>query len=324
MAGLALVAVYLGAFYGALPKMLHAWRQPDYGHVLFVPFFCAYLLWYRREFIPKSLEGNLWAIPLFVCWAILRWVGGYFNFEWIDFFAFAAGIPIILFFVGGWQAMLWAWPAALFLFLIVPLPGIMLSTLSLPLQRTVTRGSVFILQTLSIPSMGKGNTIILPNHAPLEVEQACSGIRNLIMFVAICVGAAFVVKKPAWEKIFIAVSAIPISIFSNMVRITLTALLVEFAVNFPSVKSGLTPILATLSNWLPSVFSSEIDTFFHDFAGLMMIVTAFATLFFELFLLSKLLVSEEIDKAEMVRGTSGGIFSLPAQNSPQTPPRKRP
>ena len=45
----------------------------------------------------------------------------------------------------------------------------------------------------------------------------------MMMFFAMCIGAAFVVKKPLWEKLLIVASAAPIAVLGNVARIVVTA-----------------------------------------------------------------------------------------------------
>jgi exosortase/archaeosortase family protein len=47
----------------------------------------------------------------------------------------------------------------------------------------------------------------------------------LMLFFAICVGTAFVLRKPLWEKLLMIASALPIAIVSNVARVSLTGIL---------------------------------------------------------------------------------------------------
>ena len=143
--------------------------------------------------------------------------------------------------------------------------------LSQPLQRLGTIVSVGAIQTLGIPAVAVGNVIKLEG-TELQVVQACSGLRMLMLFFAVCVGAAFVIRSQPWEKIVLVVSAIPIAIFANMVRITLTALLHHMQ-------------LGDLA-----------DEVFHDGAGLLMMPIALAVLWGEMALMKRLFLEPEPDR----------------------------
>jgi exosortase len=293
------VAVLLGLFFffykTTISNLIETyWREPDYAHGFFVPFFSLYLLWYRRDMLPAVPQrGSWWGLALFGLWAFVVWSGAYFNYSWFEPFSIVPCLAAITLFIGGWQVFFWAWPALAFLFFIVPLPGLLSSSLSGPLQSIGTRLSVFVIQTLGIPSIAQGNQIILRDPPPLGVEEACSGIKMLMLFFTLCVGAAFIMRKPVWERVLIVVSAPPIAVLSNVFRITLTAILFEMA-----------------HRW-PSVISREFaDKVFHDFAGLLMMPIALLILLGEMALISKLMVQPLTDRTLVVRKTSRGLLGM--------------
>ncbi|MGA2060507.1 MAG: exosortase/archaeosortase family protein [Thermoguttaceae bacterium] len=269
------------------------WNDPDYVHGFFVPLFSLYLLWYRRDMLPSvPQKGSWWGLAFFGFWAFIVWSGAYFAYQWFEPFSIVPCLAGIVLFIGGWQVFLWAWPALVFLFFIVPLPGLLASFLSGPLQSIGTHVSVLVIQTLGIPSIAQGNVIQL-RDSQLEVEVACSGIKNLIMFFTLCVGAAFIMRKPVWERVLIVVSAPPIAILANVFRITLTAIFFEMSHQWPSVLS-----------------KGFADKFYHDFAGLLMAPVALLILWGEIALMSKLMVQPVTDRTLVVREASRGLLGM--------------
>jgi exosortase len=267
--------------------------EPDYAHGFLVPLFSIYLLWYRRDMLPSvPQKGSWWGLAFFAVWAMVRWSGVYFNFTWFESFSIVPCLAAITLFIGGWQVFLWAWPALVFLFFLVPLPGLLSSFLSDPLQRIGTIISVFVIQTLGIPALSTGNVINL-RESQLEVAAACSGIKMLMLFFTLCVGAAFLMKKPIWERVLIVISAPPIAVLSNVFRITLTAILYEVAYQWPTVIS-----------------KGTAEKVFHDFAGLLMMPLALLLLWGEMILISKLMVQPETDRTLVMRETSRGLLGV--------------
>lgn len=270
------------------------WDNPDYAHGFFVPFFSLYLLWYRKDMLPAVPQrGSWWGLAFFAIWALIRWVGVYFHYDWFEPFSIVPCLTAITLFIGGWQVLLWAWPALVFLFFIVPLPGLLATFLSDPLQRIGTVISVFLIQTLNIPALAQGNTIVLRDAQPLEVAQACSGIKMLMLFFTLCVGAAFLMRKPVWERILIVISAPPIAVIANVFRITLTAVLYEIAHQWPTIIS-----------------TETAEKVFHDFAGLLMMPLALLLLWGEMTLISKLMIQPITDRTLVVRGTTGNLLGM--------------
>jgi exosortase len=262
------------------------WSQPDYQHGPLVPLFSLCLLWIRRDMIiPFAGRGSWWGMAFLALWAWMRVAAVYFNFGSLpemSMLPFFAGVAL---FVGGWQALRWAWPAIVFLAFMLPLPGDVQGWLSLQLQGIATRLSVFIIQTLGIPSVAQGNMILLTDE-PLNVAQACSGLRMMMMFFAICIGAAFVIKKPLWEKLLVIASAAPIAILGNVARIVVTAVGLEIARHWPSL-----------------VDAKSVEPTIHDVAGWVIeMPCGMLLLWLELTLLSKLLIPP-LEERPLMMGT---------------------
>lgn len=242
------------------------WREPDYSHGFAVPLFSAYLLWLRRGQLNVPMSGNLWAGgALFALGAGLRWAAAYSMSPLIEAVSLLPILAALCFWVGGWRAFVWAAPSILFLGFMIPLPGALATQLSGPLQKVATVASTFSLQTLGIPAVSQGSVIWLTN-GKLGVVEACSGLRMLMVFLAITMGAAVLLRRPLWERVLVAASALVIGVVTNVIRITVTGVVHEVV----------SPTLA--------------ESLFHDFAGILMMPLAVVLLCLELYLLSKLLV----------------------------------
>jgi exosortase len=212
---------------------------------------------------------------------MFHWAAVFFNYESLpelSMIPFFAGMAL---FVGGWQAFRWSWPAWTFLCFMLPLPGMVQGWAAQQLQAIAARASGFVIQTLGIPAVVSGNLINISGWKdPLNVAEACSGLRMMTLFFAICIGAAFIVKKPLWEKLFIVASAAPIAVAANVVRIVLTALLCELARHWPNL-----------------IDQEKAMGFIHDWVGyLVMMPFGLVMLWLEVFLLNKLLIQSMPDR----------------------------
>lgn len=283
VAWLALAVVFVWFYWSSLHSLLRAWTQSeDYQHGFVVPFFAVALLWIRRDMAPQlGGAGSWWGLPLLGLWALMRWTAAYFNYgslPELSILPFFAGITL---FVGGWQGLLWAWPSILFLFFMIPLPGAVQGVASEQLQALATRLSTYIIQTFGIAAVSQGNVIQLTER-PLEVARACSGLRMMMLFFALCIGAAFVTQRPLWEKWVMIASAAPIAVAANVARIVLTAVVYEMATHWPSLID-----LDTASVWI------------HDWAGYLMMPIGLLLLLVEMTLLSKLMI-EPVEHAIVI------------------------
>lgn len=217
---------------------------------------------------PWPARGTWWGIPFFLLFAVVRWFNLFLNYERdIDsLLPFLVGMTLVL---GGWRALRWAWPSIVFLFFMVPLPDFVAQALGQKLQRVATVMSVYVLQTLGIPAIALGdasNVIQLSKpEDKLEVARACSGLKMMTVFFAICVAVSFLMQAPVWKRILLIVSAVPIAIISNVARIVLTGVLYE-------------------------CWSQNVGNFIHDYAGWWMMIPAMLMIWGEMALLSALLI----------------------------------
>lgn len=277
---LATIGMLIWSYGGALGDLAFRWaNDPDYSHGFLVPLFALYLLWFRRELLATSrASGTWWGLAFLAVAAAMRWLSNYFFYPLIDgpsLIPCLAGVTLL---AGGWAVFRWAWPAIAFLAFMMPLPGVIAGILSHPLQRVATLASTSLLQVLGVPAISRGNVIWLTS-GKVGVVEACSGLSMLMLFLAITVGASFLVNRPLWEKCLIAFSALGIGVASNILRITSTAILCEL------------------------VGEELANKVFHDLAGWLMMPVAVGLLMVELYILSR--VFENSDKsAPMVLGRS--------------------
>ena len=90
---------------------------------------------------------------------------------------------------------------------------------------------------------------------PLDVAEACSGIRSLLTLVTLAIIYGYLMETRMWVRVVLVCSAVPIAVVANSFRIFGTGLLVQF--------------------WDPD----KAEGFSHAFAGLLIFVVALMMLF---------------------------------------------
>lgn len=240
--------------------------DPRYSHGYLVPAFALALLWLRRRQLDLAkLQPSILGLGLIGVSMGMRLGGSYFHYPWLDQVSFIGSIAGLVLLSGGRPAWRWAWPAVAFLAFMIPLPHRLSVALMGPMQTFATEVSTFGLQVLGRPALSEGNVILL-DDIELGIVEACSGLRMLVVFFALSTAVALLMHKPLWERMLIAVSALPIALVSNVLRITFTGLLYE------------------------SVGAELGHAIFHDVMGWLMMPIGLAFLGLELWILGRLLL----------------------------------
>lgn len=203
-------------------------NDDDMGHGFFVPLVAGYIVWLRREELLKlELKPNPWGMALVVL-AGLQLIAATLGVEFFvartSLLLALAGVLLTL--GGAVLVRALAFPLILLLFMI-PLPAIVFSQITFPLQMIA---SWFAEQTLSlagIPVLRDGNILELPSQR-LSVVEACSGIRSLLSLSFLSLVYAYFFDHRVWMRWVLLVCTPPIAILSNAGRVTVTGLLWEF------------------------------------------------------------------------------------------------
>lgn len=271
-----MTAIILGTYWSAMAGLAQRWYgDSDYTYGFLVPIFAGVLLWYRREMLAGGeFKGSPWGLLFLATAGAMRIVSAYNFYDLPDPASLIPCLAGITLFVGGWKAMQWAWPAIVFLVFMIPLPGFLADLMGTPLRELATACSTFVIQTLGIPAVADGNVILLAD-SQVGVAEACNGLRNMMMFLAICVGFVLISRRTAIEKAIIVVSAAGLALAANVVRIAATAILQQ-------------------------VGSHQVAAHvYHELAGAFMIPLAVVFLWLELLYLDRVFVPGTASEAEM-------------------------
>lgn len=114
----------------------------------------------------------------------LQIAGAYVSIDWVSVLAllpYLAGLCVL---VGRGPLLRRAWPSIAFLFFMIPFSYVVEVALRQPSQRVATIASTYGLQTLGLPALAEGNTIVL-GDARIGIVEACNGLGILFTFFAI-------------------------------------------------------------------------------------------------------------------------------------------
>jgi exosortase len=242
----------IGWVYGStVASLVRQWTtDDDYSHGFFVVPLAVFFAWERRHRIRALPLRPTSAGALVLCASLFCFVAGQFGSELflsrVSLIGVLAGLVLWL---GGWQYLgALAFPLG-FLLLMVPLPEIIFSRITFPLQMLASRLGEAAIAASGIPVLREGNILQLPGRA-LEVVEACSGIRSLMTLVMLGIVLGYFSERRTSVRVMLAIAAIPIAVFANAIRVAGTGL---------------------ISYW---VSPAAADGFFHSFSGWIVFVVA--------------------------------------------------
>ena len=262
------------------------WTDENYSHGLLVPFIIGFILWSQRErfSVIASRPSMLWGLTGVLIALLALWAGtagAELFMQRISLVLMLAGIAMYFW---GFQLLRFLIVPLFLLLLAIPIPAIIFNKIAFPLQLFASRCAVWAMALFDIPVLRQGNVIeLMPLGAretkKLEVVEACSGIRSLMTLVTLAVVFAYFTHPrgksgggdnvqsllksftsglktyACWRSALIVLSAVPIAIFTNALRVSGTGILARY-------------------------YGTQIaDGFFHSFSGWVIYVVAFLMLF---------------------------------------------
>jgi exosortase len=219
-----------GRGHSAFQWIVGAWNpETDYEHGLLFPFLIAGLIIYRfKDLKAAAGPGSNWGL-LSILIGVVLYAAAYRTLQ--PRIAMGA-LPFILW---GSAYYLWGWKVAkivlfplFFFWLAVPLPSFQQATTHLQLVATAMayHGAALC----GVETTVQGN-MIAPVHGdwkPLEIAAGCSGIRSLMALLMISAAWAYVAKMALWKKVVLFLSAFPLAILGNSLRVISIFVIAEY------------------------------------------------------------------------------------------------
>jgi exosortase len=142
----------------------------------------------------------------------------------LDFFALVFTFRGLALAAGGreWAAG-FTFPT-LFLFFMFPLPVTWTSYAALWLQDWVSRISGAVLDLLFVCHQRGTALHIAGLSEPLVVAEECSGLRQIVVFVALGTLLGYVSQRPVLFRILLVLTAVPVALLANVARVILMAM----------------------------------------------------------------------------------------------------
>lgn len=271
-------------FRNEIGSIVHEWlTDASWSHGFLIPLFSLYFVnQHKSQVLNLRTRPNYLGLFFLLC-SILFY---FFNIVSPSGYAYFRSISIIValgavvLFLGGWQLVKYTWLPIVFLIFAVPLPRRYYVGLTMPMRQWATQVAAVLLNLVGdLEATASGVVIDVvykgqPLEPALNVAEACSGMRLLTAFLALGVAMAYLHYRPIWQRIILLGSIIPIAIFCNIVRVTITGFI--YVLIHPKYTQGI----------------------YHDMLGMAMLPLAFGLYWFLAWFMSSLFVDETETIAE--------------------------
>jgi len=251
-----ILIVLLGwLYFPILSRLVRQWfDDPDYSHGFLVPAFSIFMLWRERSHLSRlTAKPSAWGLLILVMaesMLIVGVLGAELFLSRISLLFVMAGLVVFFF---GWQCFRSIFFPWAFLFLMVPIPAILMTRVTFPLQILASTVAGSTLPLMGVPVLREGNIINLPAMS-LEVAEACSGIHSLLSLITLAIIYGFLTERRTHLRFVLALASIPIAVAANSLRIVITGLVAQY--------------------WDPS----KAQGFFHEFSGWLLFLISLAVL----------------------------------------------
>lgn len=268
------ILFYILLYQTVFLNMLKWWERDDYSYCYLIPFIVLYLLWEKKnDFAAKTALPEWKGVILLLIGIFFYWLGelgGEFYIMYLSSWFILLGVCVLNMGIGKVRTIFFP---LCFILTMFPFPNFINNRITFQLKLISSQIGVWIMQAYGMSAFRDGNVIDI-GFTQLQVVDACSGLRYLFPMIVLSILIAYFYHGRLWKKIILVLSSVPLTIFSNSLRIALTGILSE--------KFG----------------TKSIDGFFHDFEGWMIFMVTLAALLLEIWILGKLFPEKKEKKPE--------------------------
>ncbi|MCA9235148.1 MAG: exosortase/archaeosortase family protein [Planctomycetales bacterium] len=230
IAAVALVGALVWSYWPNIAEMVGVWNSnADYSHGYLVGPLALAFLWVRRDRIDlTATRPDLLGLGLIAGALAMRYFTDRFYLYELATWSMILWIAGACWLVGGRKFFWWTLPSVVFLLFAMKTPQRVELAMQVPLRQAATSCSCWVLQFLGLPAFADSNRIVMGEHV-LDIAPACAGLRMSLGVIALAYAFVLLVPRPLWQKVVLALAALPIAIATNVLRIVITALMYQFA-----------------------------------------------------------------------------------------------
>ena len=219
-----LVAMYAPTFHNLANSL---WQSDDQGHGPIVLMVVLYLFWQQRAAFTNeqvSASKPVLGYSLFIFGLLLYILG---RSQDILIFDIGSMIPIlmgVILITKDAKTLRLVWFPLFFILFMLPLPGFIVDSITLPMKMGVSYVAEHILYWFGYP-IARTGVILQIGQYQLLVADACAGMHTLISLEALGLLYLNLVKHDSlFRNVTLAILIIPISFTANVIRVMVLTL----------------------------------------------------------------------------------------------------
>ena len=273
-----IAGVFCLFFRNEIHNIVHKWlTDASWSHGFLIPLFSLYFInQHRNEILNIQTRPSYLGLVFLICVLAFYFLNivspsGYAYFRPLSMIG---ALGAIVLFLGGWCLIRYTWLPIGFLIFAVPLPRRYYVGLTMPMRQLAATVATVLLNLVNgIEATASGVVIDIIYKGQrldpaLNVAEACSGMRLLMAFLALGVAMAYLHYRPIWQRVILLATTIPIAIFCNIIRVTVTGFI--YVLIHPRYTQGI----------------------YHDMLGMAMLPLAFGLYGFLAWFMSSLFIEE--------------------------------
>ncbi len=209
--------------------LAEAWARPEFSHGPVIPVLSFYMFLGELKAVPpvpEPVAGRWPGVGLIGLALLIAVAGNLAGIDHLVFYALIVWVAGLVLTGFGWARGRTFWPSVLHLVFMLPLPQFLYWKLSTALQLVSSGVGVELVRLAGVPVFLDGNVIDLGIYK-LQVAEACSGLRYLFPIMSFTYVFAVLYRGAVWHKLVLLLSAVPLAIGMNAVRIGVIGLLVN-------------------------------------------------------------------------------------------------
>ncbi len=223
------------SWWPAFRELARWWREDaDYSHGFLVPLAALYFArraWaasgppWQGHVAPAAAAAGYAMMALGLLGHVAAWFAAVLLGDVVALMLLLAGVLLV---AGGVRALRAYAFSVCFLIFMAPLPPEWYRPLAIGMQQVAAVCSTRMLELCGVPVYQQGNMIFLADYR-MEVGAACSGLRQILAFLALPVAAGELSGRRWGYRLVLAGLALPTAVLANCVRIVVTGVIMMVA-----------------------------------------------------------------------------------------------